>query len=291
MKPSCTMDAECAALADACNVGVCVQGECERSPVADGTLCDDGAFCTQADSCNGGACVGTPIECPPSQDVCVVSKCDEVQDTCVTVPAPDFTPCDDGGSCTASDACHAGVCAGIQLVQCTSGDGCCPAGCTSANDSDCSCSENLATAAQPSTSGGGVDPLAGPKKLNDGVGESQCEYCWISNTEVNGAWIEYTWPAPIAIGSIYIETDKWQNPTCGGFTGHGIKSGIVEWWDGTTWKTATGFLGGGDDVQVDIVPPVTTSRLRVAEIMSNSSGYNSRIYEWSVFPIAGCAKP
>jgi hypothetical protein len=58
-------------------------------------------------------------------------------DPCQPGPPP---PCDDGDACTidtlVGDPC-APVCESVNLTECAYGDGCCPAGCASANDGDC----------------------------------------------------------------------------------------------------------------------------------------------------------
>ncbi len=51
---------DCSAFDDQCSVGTCNEpsGTCSGDPVPDGTLCDDGALCSEADTCQAGACVG-----------------------------------------------------------------------------------------------------------------------------------------------------------------------------------------------------------------------------------------
>lgn len=71
---------DCSAAGDPCNDGVCddVLDQCVAQPVADGTGCDDGLFCTQDDTCQGGVCTGgSSSPCTPDQ------TCDEINDTCV----------------------------------------------------------------------------------------------------------------------------------------------------------------------------------------------------------------
>jgi hypothetical protein len=84
-------------------------------PVTDGTLCDDGLYCTQVDECLGGQCIGSDdpcvdnglfcdgVEyctedaggyvCGSSGDPCAPLTCDEVNDVCelsdVTLSTPD----------------------------------------------------------------------------------------------------------------------------------------------------------------------------------------------------------
>lgn len=44
--------------------------------------------------------------------------------------------CNDGNGCT-TDSCNSGTCSHISITSCTNSDGCCPNGCTVANDNDC----------------------------------------------------------------------------------------------------------------------------------------------------------
>jgi hypothetical protein len=129
---------DCSGLADACNSGSCdpAQG-CVKQPANNGGACDDGQFCTTGDTCQGGGCSGSPLFCPPPGNPCFIAQCDENSDQCINVPGNDGTPCDDGDACTQLTTCAGGSCTNGQGVGCISGDGCCPAGCTVAVDSDC----------------------------------------------------------------------------------------------------------------------------------------------------------
>ncbi len=93
-----------------------------------GSVCNDGLFCTQTDSCDGsGSCVGAGDPCPgPDGDVDCSEGCDEASNNC-TANDPDGSPCaNDGNSCT-SDACNAlGVCSHGPTPD-TDGDGICDA--------------------------------------------------------------------------------------------------------------------------------------------------------------------
>ena len=57
---------------------------------------------------------------------------------CVSVQAPDGSPCDTQAMCVESQVCSNGTCgAGMPTTECVSGDGCCPADCTGGVDIDC----------------------------------------------------------------------------------------------------------------------------------------------------------
>ncbi|MEZ4449222.1 MAG: hypothetical protein R3B09_07055 [Nannocystaceae bacterium] len=125
--PACVDDEACAALADACNDGVCQGGTCVAAPLDDGTACADGDVCNGDETCQAGVCApGTPLACddgafcngeegcdagtgcvagePPalSDDIeCTVDACDEDLDMVVHTP--------DDGLCN-GDVCSVGVC-------------------------------------------------------------------------------------------------------------------------------------------------------------------------------------
>jgi hypothetical protein len=78
-QPECVGNAECAALSDECNDGVCNAGFCEAMPVADGTACGDpsDSACDAMDTCIAGVCeanlavLGTPCnDCPAGPGQC-----------------------------------------------------------------------------------------------------------------------------------------------------------------------------------------------------------------------------
>ncbi|MBI4719132.1 MAG: hypothetical protein HY763_15130 [Planctomycetes bacterium] len=54
----CTLDGHCDD-GNQCTSDACVSGTCAHTNLPNGTLCDDGLFCTKTDKCNGsGVCVG-----------------------------------------------------------------------------------------------------------------------------------------------------------------------------------------------------------------------------------------
>jgi len=73
----CIVNAECDDF-NPCTMDECADDVCVFTPVADGTACDDGAFCTLVDSCQSGTCVGTGDPCG---DAC--TQCDELTRSCV----------------------------------------------------------------------------------------------------------------------------------------------------------------------------------------------------------------
>jgi hypothetical protein len=160
---------DCSFLNDICNIGVCdSQSGCKQQPVADGTACKDGFFCTANDHCEAGKCVSEPNICAAPGDVCKTGSCNEATDACSVVNANNGGACDDMNACTTGTTCSSGLCGGgspanqggacddkdacttvdtcdangacvgtSPIVQCMSGDGCCPQGCSLADDVDC----------------------------------------------------------------------------------------------------------------------------------------------------------
>jgi hypothetical protein len=130
----------------ACGVTQCSTGQCDAvgkcliTPINVGAPCDDNAFCTTGEACNNlGQCTGGQPTCQATpQQSCVDIGCDEASNSCTQALLPDGMACDDGNGCTLGTTCTAGQCKAMSTItSCISNDGCCPAGCTLANDSDC----------------------------------------------------------------------------------------------------------------------------------------------------------
>ncbi len=138
---------DCAAFDDACNVGTCINGACEKLPANDLGACDDGKACTQNDACQGGACSGTLKPCS-SSDACHVASCDVVTDACVEVPGNDGAGCVDDDPCTLTAVCQSGVCMPGQAVDCSFLDGVCSTG---------ACDPQLGCVAVPKNDGAPCD--------------------------------------------------------------------------------------------------------------------------------------
>jgi len=131
------------------------------------TSCDDGNACTtdsmtgSAANCNA-ACSNIKVTTCVSDDGCCPTGCDAASDndcslTCgngVVDPGETCDPagscptsCDDGNACTNdvltgnAQLCSA-ECSYNYFTSCTNDDGCCPTGCTEANDNDCGAGGN-----------------------------------------------------------------------------------------------------------------------------------------------------
>jgi alpha-N-arabinofuranosidase len=147
--------------ATACGNGVVDSGETCDPPGSCPAICDDGNACTEnkltgkAETCtaacsynailicsSGDGCC--PAGCSPSTDAdCSASCGNGTVDSGETCDPPGSCPasCDDAKACTADQltgsATNCNVaCSNSPILVCTSGDGCCPSGCT-ATDSDC----------------------------------------------------------------------------------------------------------------------------------------------------------
>lgn len=71
----CIADAECEDN-NVCTSDACTGNACVNTPVADGTLCTDGAFCNGDETCQAGSC-------SDGADPCVdLAHCDEKNDVC-----------------------------------------------------------------------------------------------------------------------------------------------------------------------------------------------------------------
>ncbi len=108
----------CSAIDSCHDVGICnpATGVCTTPPKPDGTACDDGNGCTQTDTCQSGTCTGSnPIVCSPSDACHLAGTCIPATGACTNPQQPDGTACDDGNSCTSSDQCLSGACAGVPV--------------------------------------------------------------------------------------------------------------------------------------------------------------------------------
>jgi len=105
----CINNAECAALDESCNAGVCVNNVCELAPANNNMACETDDLCLTNGSCNAGTCVQQPVNCAALNDQCNVGSCNPGNGACVATPINEGVACDDGDSCTAA-ACTAGQC-------------------------------------------------------------------------------------------------------------------------------------------------------------------------------------
>jgi len=125
--------------------------------------CEDGNNCTanlmvgQSQDCNVGCLTDVQGSCENGDGCCPSGCTNDTDDDCSadcgnseldggeTCDPPGSCPteCNDGLACTndfmTGSAANCNVaCGATPITMCTNGDGCCPAGCTSENDADCS---------------------------------------------------------------------------------------------------------------------------------------------------------
>ncbi|ABS26254.1 M6 family metalloprotease domain-containing protein [Anaeromyxobacter sp. Fw109-5] len=105
--------------ADDCHEAVVdASGACVYPAKPDGAPCDDGDACTRADACAAGTCFGSdPLACD-SPDPCAASTCSAPSGTCLAVPVPDGSACEDRDPCTIGETCAGGACGGGAPVTC-----------------------------------------------------------------------------------------------------------------------------------------------------------------------------
>ena len=88
-------------------------------------LGDDPSSADAGSSTGGGDAASGPCtyaeDCTAFSDTCNVGAC--INGACAKVAANDFTPCDDGKTCTQNDFCQAGVCSG-PARSCPASDSC-----------------------------------------------------------------------------------------------------------------------------------------------------------------------
>lgn len=286
---SCVLSDDCDD-ANPCTEDNCINTECANTPLP----CDDGVGCT-VDGCDPatGACTNVPDDAAcVDADLCNGSElCDPLLDCFDGAPVV----CNDELACTL-DACEpsTGACSTEVIDACTSGDGCCPIGCSAA-DNDCTCT-NLATSAVASSSGGGSGAY-GPLAWNNGSGEESCPagclqcFGWITNSaSPTGAFLQLDWGSPQLIGSMFI--DGYAGGVCqtpsGPLTERALAGGNVQYWSGASWVTVSTFAGETGDLEFSFDPPITTTRVRIYDAVAPNGGSNSVAFEWYVYEPLGC---
>lgn len=101
-----------------CYEAVCneVTGICELGPMADDSPCEDGEYCTVDDTCQDGLCMaGGARDCADGDDPCLISECDEEEDSCAATPAPNGIVCQSTDLCQTNALCVNGQCLGAPM--------------------------------------------------------------------------------------------------------------------------------------------------------------------------------
>lgn len=109
------------------------------SSVANGSSCNDANACTGSSTCQQGACVGSnPVVCPATDQCHNPGSCNPTTGACSNPSKANGSACNDGNSCTQTDSCQAGTCAGSNPIVCTAIDGCHNAGTCNPTTGQCS---------------------------------------------------------------------------------------------------------------------------------------------------------
>ncbi len=117
---------DCSASGNDCNDGTCSDTlqSCIATAKLDGTLCDDGRFCTVTDMCSAGSCAGLARDCSAASDTCNTGVCNETGSRCEPSSSHEGQSCNDGRNCTITDHCSSGACRG-ETNPCNSMDTSC----------------------------------------------------------------------------------------------------------------------------------------------------------------------
>jgi len=118
----CSLIDSPACLKSVCNMGEHpgAVGSCVVVPEEEGTVCDDGLFCTVDDACDGmGTCAGGPQnDCGMAPPACNDVVCDEASKSCSSSPVPNDTPCTSTDLCEVGAVCTNGTCGGGTIKDC-----------------------------------------------------------------------------------------------------------------------------------------------------------------------------
>lgn len=175
----CSSDTECAdsnpCTQDKCFNPGTADAYCDNSSVADGTLCDDGKFCTTDDKCTAGVCGGIARDCSDGID-CTSDSCDDSNDRCKNTPNDSY--CSDGLYCNGAEYCHSSLgCQAGTPVDCDDNNECTSDSC---NEDINSC-ENISVEDNTSCTNGVC--CSGECK----TGASECSadevICWEGNNQ------------------------------------------------------------------------------------------------------------
>jgi len=270
-----TSASHCGSCAVTCDQGnTCIAGNCRLTCIAPETACSN-VYCANlvTDNNNCGACGNICA----GGTVCVPSG-GSAASTCKIPCVSGQTLC--GTTCVnlQNDPSHCGGCG----TMCNAMQTCVSGGCVNACN-------NSARSATATNSGGSAAPAYGPAAMNDGVGPSCSAYSWVTNgTSPGGKWIAYSWPSALQVGGLYIQTDSSGGSICS-TAGRNLNGATVQWMNGSSWTTA-GTISGqtGTTVRYDFPSPVTTNQIRLYDIFTSAGNGNTIIFEWYVYPVAGC---
>ena len=242
---------------------------------------DDGQPCTNGMTCAGtaGCRCGSGAACTGGKHCCSGS--------CLDVSSS-LTSCGACGiACGAGESCASGKCQCGSVVGTAGGGAACQSGtsCVGGLCQTCNPLENLAPQATATSSGGGSAADYLPSQMNNGLLEASCKFHWVSaSSSASGAYVQYTWTKNVTIGSVWFDTVPSTSGVCSTTSGRALAGGKLQAWNGSAWTTITTLSGKSNDWSVSFAP-VTTSKLRLYDLVATTSGYASNpiIFEWRVY--------
>lgn len=118
LRVECCANSDCASTMGVCGKAVCQNGYCSQLPVAAGTPCDDGRYCTTNTVCDGAfTCAGAQVECAAPINPCNIASCSEATQGCAETRRPDGSQCGSVNACS-GHFCASGVCVDQTLKTC-----------------------------------------------------------------------------------------------------------------------------------------------------------------------------
>jgi hypothetical protein len=145
-------------------------------------------------------------------------------------------------------------------------------------------SKNLAEApAATATHSGGGSGVWGAHRLNNGDKIGTYNDCW---TAYGGGtnWNQLVWPSPVSIGGTITYYTRYRR-----LNGYNMHSSDINYWDGSGWRFLLHYDDNdhGNHWRDAIIPfpaPITTTRLRMSNMLTYTTNGNIMIQEWEVFP-------
>ena len=216
-------DAKCAGgKAKVCDDGnACTKDSCDKDKGCvtandDAGACDDSDPCTDKDACKDGACQAGSQKACDDKDPCTVDLCDSKTGKCASEKAKDGGSCDDTNPCTDSDACAAGLCAGVSKT-CDDSDACTKDSCdpktgcvnTGATGGDCD-DNNPCTTGDKCDASGCAGQLKGCDDSNECTSDSCDPKAGCVNTAQDGTCDD---------GDVCTATDACKDGACAGTGG------------------------------------------------------------------------
>ncbi len=152
--PTCISNPDCSdgdsCTTDTCNNPGTCSSSCSNPPItscinSDG-CCPGGCTILNDNDCEAvcgdGSCNGTENCSTCAQDCSCIGDDICCSGSCVEADCSQNSECDDSDACTTNTCSNAGTCSAEctfpEITFCVNSDGCCPSGCTTGNDNDCS---------------------------------------------------------------------------------------------------------------------------------------------------------